>query len=188
MTRFDVHTRKSAPERSVKFLEQAEAVFGFVPNLLGVLAESPAALKAYMNLGQIFDESSLLPVERQVAILAINRFNECDYCMGAHTVIARMQKVPEEAIEAIRHDQPITDPRLEALRKFTTRVVEQRGWVAKQDIAKFEQAGFNHAQVLEVILAVSFKTLSNYVNHIAKTPLDHAFHGSEWHPADKHVA
>lgn len=188
MSRFDVHTKKSAPERSVKLLEQAESVFGFVPNLLGVLAESPAALKAYMNLGQIFDESSFSPVERQVAILAVNRFNACEYCMGAHSVIARMNKVPEQAIDAIRQDVPIEDRRLEALRKFTTKVTAQRGWVSKQHVDEFEEAGFTRAQVLEVILAVSFKTLSNYVNHVAKTPLDQAFHGSEWKAADQNVA
>lgn len=172
----------------MKLLDQAESAFGFVPNLLGVLAESPASLKAYMNLGQIFDETSFSPAERQVAILAVNRFNACDYCMGAHSVIARMNKVPEQAIDAIRDDAPIEDRRLEALRKFTTKVTAERGWVSKQDVDEFETAGFTKGQVLEVILAVSFKTLSNYANHIAKTPLDQAFHGSEWKPADQNVA
>lgn len=172
----------------MKLLDQAESSFGFVPNLLGVLAESPAALKAYMNLGQIFDETSFSPAERQVAILAVNRFNACDYCMGAHSVIARMNKLPEQAIDAIRDDVPIEDRRLEALRKFTTQVTAERGWVSKQDVDEFEAAGFTRGQVLEVILAVSYKTLSNYANHIAKTPLDQAFHGSEWKPADQNVA
>jgi uncharacterized peroxidase-related enzyme len=184
MRQFEIHKKKSAPEQSVKLLEQAESAFGFVPNLLGVLAESPPVLKAYLQLGQIFDESSLSPAERQVAILAVSRGNGCNYCMGAHSVIARMQKVPEQAIEAIRQDRPIEDRRLEALRKFTTTVVDQRGWISEQEISEFEDAGFNRAQVLEVILAISFKTLSNYVNHFAGTPLDDAFHGSEWTPAE----
>jgi hypothetical protein len=74
MSQFGVHTKQTAPEQSVKLLEQAESAFGFVPNLLGVFAESPAVLKAYLQLGQIFDGSSFSPVERQVAILAVSRF------------------------------------------------------------------------------------------------------------------
>lgn len=183
MSQFAVHTRKSAPEQSVKLLEQAELEFGFVPNLLGVLAESPAVLKSYLALGKIFDESSFSPVERQIVILAVSRRNGCEYCMGAHSVIARLQKVPEQAIEAIRQDEPIEDRPLEALREFATIVVDRRGWISEQDIARFEKEGFTHAQVLEVIVAISFKTLSNYVNHFAGTPLDNAFHGSEWQPA-----
>jgi uncharacterized peroxidase-related enzyme len=188
MSQFVVHKKQSAPERSVKLLEQAESAFGFVPNILGVFAESPAVLKAYLQLGQIFDDSSFSPVERQVAILAVSRFNGCHYCMAAHSVIAGMQKVPEQAIEAIRQDQPIEDRRLEALRKFTTTVVDKRGWITEQDIGEFEEAGFNRAQVLEVVLAISFKTLSNYVNHFAQTPLDDAFTASEWKPADQRRA
>lgn len=188
MSQFDVHTKETAPEQSRELLSQAESTFGFIPNILGVFAESPAVLKAYLELGRIFDESSFSPAERQVAILATSRFNECHYCMAAHSTIAEMQGVPEQAIEAIRNDGTIADPRLEALRKFVTAAVDKRGWVSEQDIAEFEEAGFERSQVLEVILAISFKTLSNYVNHLADTPLDDAFAEREWKSGGRRVA
>ncbi len=106
MTNFNVHTIDTAPDQSRSLLEGAQQAFGFVPNLIGVLAESPAAAEAYLALGQIFDKSSLTAVERQVAILAISRYNECTYCVAAHSVIASMQKVPADVIAAIRNDQP----------------------------------------------------------------------------------
>jgi uncharacterized peroxidase-related enzyme len=188
MAKFEVHTRASAPVPSVKLLDEAEDAYGFVPNLLGVLAESPAALSAYSSLGQIFDSSSLSAAERQVVILAISRFNECDYCMAAHSMTARMQGVPEQAVEAIRNDQPIADARLEALRNFTTAVVERRGWLEDREIGKFLTAGFERAQVLDVILGISFKTLSNYVNHMADTPFDDAFAQDAWLPGERRVS
>lgn len=188
MRQFKVHSKKSAPVASGKFLSNAEQTFGFVPNLLGVFAESPAVLEAYLSLGRILDDSSLTPVERQVAILAVSRVNECAYCIAAHSVIAGMHKVPAQVINALREDTPIAEERLQALRVFTTAVVEKRGWVADGDIAAFEAAGFTRAQVLEVILAVSFKTLSNYVNHIAKTPLDSAFARHAWAPPEIQAA
>lgn len=183
MSRYKIHSKESAPRASFSLLEGAEKAFGFIPNLAGVLASAPATLKAYMTLGQIFEQSSFSPAERQVAILAISRFNECGYCMAAHSVIAGMQQVPDAVIDAIRNDRPIEDARLEALRKFTSTMVEKRGWLADEDLAAFLKAGFDSAQVLEVILAISFKTISNYVNHIADTPLDGAFAARKWRPS-----
>ena len=76
MENFSVHTIDTAPDASRPLLEGAQKTFGFVPNLIGVLAESPAVAEAYLTLSQIFDKSSLNAVERQVAILAVSRYNE----------------------------------------------------------------------------------------------------------------
>ena len=188
MTNFNVHTIDTAPDQSRPLLEGAQQAFGFVPNLIGVLAESPATAEAYLALGQIFDKSSLTAVERQVAILAISRYNECTYCVAAHSVIASMQKVPTDVIEAVRNDQPIADTKLEALRAFATAVVDKRGWLADGDVSAFLDAGYSKAQILDVVLAVSLKTLSNYANHITETPLDAAFASRAWQPAKPYAA
>ena len=188
MTDFNVHTIDTAPEDSRPLLEQAQQAFGFVPNLIGVLAESPAVAEAYLALGQVFDKSSLTAVERQVAILTISRYNECDYCMAAHSAIGSMQKVPADVIEAVRNDQPIADAKLEALRLFATAMVDKRGWLAEDDITAFLEAGYSKAQILEIVLAASFKTLSNYANHMAATPLDDAFVSRTWQPVKSTAA
>jgi uncharacterized peroxidase-related enzyme len=183
MTLFDVHTPDTAPDGAAEILVASKKAYGFVPNLHGVLAESPSMLKAYKTIGGIFDESSFSATERQLIILATSRYNECDYCMAAHTIVAGMQKVPAEVVEAIRGDRPIADARLEALRTFTTAVIEKRAWLAEEDIAAFLEAGYSKAQILEVILGISFKTLSNYTNHLANTPLDEAFESGAWSAA-----
>jgi uncharacterized peroxidase-related enzyme len=188
MSTYKIHTKDSAPRAAAPLLSDAEKAYGFVPNLLGVLATSPATLKAYMALGRIFEESSFSPVERQLLLLTVSRFNECGYCMAAHTVIAGMHDVPQDVIEAMRNDQPITDERLEALRRFTALTLRKRGWVTDRDISAFTSAGFDPAQVLEVVLAISFKTISNYVNHFAKTPLDTAFSSQAWQPRAQQIA
>ena len=185
MTNFNVHTIDTAPEPSRPLLEGAQKAFGFVPNLIGVLAESPAVAEAYLTLTRIFDKSSLSTTERQVAILAISRYNECEYCVGAHSVIASMQRVPADVIHAIRDDQPIADAKLEALRVFTTAMTDKRGWLAEDDVSAFLAAGYSKAQILEIVLATSLKTLSNYANHLAKTPLDDAFTSQAWQSPGK---
>ena len=188
MPDFTVHTIDTAPKESVALLQGAQKAFGFVPNLIGVLAESPAVVEAYLALTRIFDKSSLTAVERQVAILAISRYSECDYCMAAHSVIASMQQVPADVIQAIRDDQPISDPKIEALRKFATTLVDKRGWLSDDDVAAFQFAGYANAQMLEVIAAASLKTLSNYANHLAETPLDDSFASRAWQPVKKPAA
>ncbi len=188
MSRFDIHTKETAQAESAELLATAEKAYGFIPNLLGVFAESPATLKAYLSIGQIFDESSFSPTERQLVILTTSRLNECHYCIAAHSTVAEMQTVPTDVINAIRNDQPIADSKLEALRTFTTAVVEKRGWVTGDDTEAFLAAGYTKAQILEVILGTSFKTLSNYANHIADTPLDDAFAPKAWVPVSKRLA
>ena len=184
MSNYTVHNRDSAPGRSGELLGSVESAFGFVPNLSGVMAESPATLEAYMTLGKLFDQSSFSATERQTVILAISRFHDCRYCVAAHSVVAGMQNVPADVVEAIRNDKPIADQRLETLRQFATRMVEKRGWLSEDDQVRFLEAGFTKAQALEVILAVSYKTLSNYINHIAETPLDEAFAPQTWSPQE----
>ena len=183
MSHYQVHTKETASPQSADMLANAEKAFGFIPNLLGVMAESPAMLKAYLALGKIFDESSFTPTERQLVILTASRFNDCRYCMAAHTVVAGMQNVPADVVDAIRNDQPIADVRLEALRRTVTTAIEQRGWLSEDDLDAFFAAGYSREQMFELLLGISYKTLSNYVNHIADTPLDSAFASGAWVPA-----
>ncbi len=188
MNIFDIHTTQTAQAPAAEMLGEIEKAYGFIPNLYGVFAESPATLRAYMSLGKIFDESSFSATERQLIILAVSRLNGCSYCVAAHSVVAGMQKVPDDVIDAIRNDQPIADSKLQALRVFAITVVEKRGWVTESDVIAFLGAGYTKAQILEVVLGVTFKTLSNYTNHMADTPLDDAFESMAWAPAATRLA
>ncbi len=183
MTDFAIHTTDTTQPKSAELLKGVAKAYGFVPNLMGVFAESPATLEAYLNLGKLLDGSSFDATELQTVILAISRENNCEYCVAAHTTVAAMQGVPADVVDAIRSDEPIADARLETLRRFATLVVQKRGWLEDEEVAQFLAAGFTRQQVLEVILAVAFKTLSNYTNHIAATPLDAAFGGNAWRAA-----
>jgi uncharacterized peroxidase-related enzyme len=180
---YPVHTATSAPEASRQTLAAAEKAYGFLPNLLAVMAEAPALVKAYTTLSKIFDETSFTPAERQIVLLATSFENECAYCMAAHSAIAGMQKVPQEVINAIRAGKPIADGKLEALRRLTAAVVSSRGWPSEADLTAFHAAGYSKSQALEVVLGVGVKTLSNYANHIAETPLDAAFQPLAWSKA-----
>lgn len=180
MPTFPVHTRESAPEAARPFLDAAKQKFGMVPNLMGVLATAPAALGSYLALTGELEGSSLTPVEQQVVLIATSAENGCEYCVSVHSAVADMVKMPSEALEALRAGRDPEDARLGALARFTRQVVEERGWVAPEDLGAFLSAGFGEPQVLEVITGVALKTISNYTNHIAGTPLDGAFESQRW--------
>jgi len=183
MSEFTIHNIESAPAKAGETLQQVKDNYGFVPNLMGVMAAAPAELQAYLSLNELFSQTSFSPTEQQVVLLTVSEYNQCEYCVSAHSAIAGMQNVPEDVVQAIRDGQPIGDQRLEALRRFTRAVVDKRGWVDDQDVAAFLDAGYSRANVLEVILGVSMKTLSNYTNHVAETPLDEAFQPQAWRKA-----
>jgi AhpD family alkylhydroperoxidase len=147
------------------------------------MAEAPALVKAYTTVSGIFDESSLSATERQVVLLTVSSENACEYCVAAHSVIAGMQKVPVGVVAAVRDGVPIADAKLESLRRFTAAVVDSRGWPSEEATAAFYNAGYGRQQVLEVVLGVGMKTLSNYTNHIAATPLDAPFTQAAWFKA-----
>lgn len=177
---YAVHTIESAPEAAKAALVDASKAYGFLPNLLAVMSEAPALLKAYRAAMGLFDETSFNPSERQVVLLTTSYENGCEYCIAAHSIIAAMQKVPGEVVQAIREGNPIADAKLDALRRFTASVVSTRGRPSDEDTKRFLNAGYAKAQILEVVLGVGMKTLSNYTNHIADTPLDQAFAEAAW--------
>lgn len=185
---YTIHTKETAPEGARPFLAGAEKKFGFVPNLLGTMADAPALLKGYLTLAEIFDSTSFTPTERQIVLLATSHVNGCAYCMAAHTVIAGMQNVPEDVVKALRGNTPIGDAKLEALRIFVKEVVEQRGYPSQESLKQFLSVGYTNAQVLEVVLGIGFKTLSNYTNHLTHTPLDQNFLQAAWGEGNEHAA
>lgn len=180
MTSFTVHTADSAPAGSRPLVEGAAKAFGFVPNLIGVLAESPAATEAYLTLNRLLGKTTLTQVEQQVVLITTSVRNGCSYCVAAHSVIADGLQAPAGVVDALRVGQPLPDPRLEALRRYVLTLLETRGFVGEEGLSAFLGAGFTRAQALDVLVGVAMKTISNYTNHVADTPLDQQFAGRAW--------
>lgn len=180
MSIFTAHTPDTAPVGSKAQLAEVKAAWGMIPNLQANMAESPQLLAGYSQLWDLFSKTSLSTTEQQVVYLTTNFENECHYCMAGHTMLARMQKIDPAIVAAIRNGTPIGDARLEALHNFVGTVVRERGFAGDAAVEAFLAAGFTRQNVLEVVLGVGVKTLSNYTNHIVHTELDGFMHGAEW--------
>lgn len=180
MSNFKTYTIDTAPAASKTSLEDTKRAFGFVPNLQAHMAESPALLAGYSALWDLFSKSTLTPHEQQVVYLTSNFENNCHYCMAGHSTLAKMIKMDAGVIAALRAGTPLPDAKLEALHRFTTLVVRERGFVPDADVDAFLAAGYTRQNVLEVILGVATKVMSNYTNHIVHTELDGFMAGNEW--------
>jgi len=177
---FPVHTMTTAPEASRATLEATAKQYRFVPNLFGVLAESPTAIQAYAAVTKALEQSALSPVEQQVVSLTVSAINGCTYCMGAHSTVAQMVQMPEDILAALRDQTPLSDKKLNALRAFVVSLMHHHGWVPEKDLEDFVTAGYSRHHILDVITLLALKTLSNYVNHLAQTPLDPEFASQAW--------
>jgi uncharacterized peroxidase-related enzyme len=185
MTSFQVHTEESAPEASLALLERAKSVFGAVPNLQAVMAESPLLLEGYQTLYDLSSRASFSAVERQVVFLAVSYENACEYCMAAHSFQAlKRDAVPAEIVTALREKRPLRDPRLEALRGLAEQLTRERGRLDDDALEALRSAGFTKNQILEVILLIAVKVLSSYTNHLVHTPLDKPFASQRWQKHD----
>lgn len=175
--RFPIHNVATAPAGSQEALARIAGKYGFVPNLAGVFAESPAALSALLGAINAFDaaQMSLSPLERQVVLLAVSVKNRCEYCTAAHSMLVNMHGLDRTEVDNLQQGRPLGNERLETLREFVETVVERSGRLPEADIEKFTAAGFTRAQVLEAIFGVALKTLTNYANHIAKPPVNKQF-------------
>ena len=177
---FPIHTKETAPDASRATLEATEKKYGFLPNLYGVLAASPTAVKAYAGVNKALEQSVLTPVEQQVVTLAVSTTNDCTYCVGAHSTVAQMVHMPEDLLDALRAQRPLSDRKLNALRTVVLSILHHRGWVPEEDLEFFVAAGYGQRHLLDVLTVVALKTLSNYTNHIAHTPLDRQFAAQAW--------
>ena len=185
MAKFTLHDETTAPEGARDFIAGVNKKMGFIPSLYAVFAENPTVLNAYTQLSDQLAKSGLTPLEQQIVTITASVENECHFCVAAHTTISEGAGLDLNVIAAVREDRAIDDPRFEALRLFTKKVVVDRGFVSDADVDAFLAAGWDRAAVLAVILGVSLKVISNYTNHVAETPVNEAFQKHAWTPKSK---
>uniref|UniRef100_UPI00334286D1 carboxymuconolactone decarboxylase family protein n=1 Tax=Castellaniella defragrans TaxID=75697 RepID=UPI00334286D1 len=173
MSRLTIQSIETAHADAQDRLRAAQQANGFLPNLLGVLANAPTALETYQVVGAINGRNSLTPTEREVVQITAATYNGCGFCVAGHTKIAyKKLQLAEPLVEALRNIQGLADPKLDALARFTLSVLENKGQVPDEAIDAFKAAGYTETHALDVVLGVSLATLCNYANNLARTPIN----------------
>ncbi|MEL0636901.1 MULTISPECIES: carboxymuconolactone decarboxylase family protein [Marinomonas] len=180
MSEFTIHTLDTAPEASKSLVEGSIKANGFLPNLHAVMAEAPGLLEGYQVLHKLFSESSFNAEELTVVWQTINVEHECHYCVPAHTAIANMMKVDPAITEALRNQEAMPTEKLQVLHETTLSMTRGRGVLTQEEMTRFFDAGYTHRQMLDIVLGLAQKVMSNYTNHLAETPVDSAFEKFDW--------
>jgi alkylhydroperoxidase family enzyme len=172
MSDFPIHSATTAPAAARDPLAAIEQAIGFVPNLAGTIAGSPAALAGFVGLQGALRASGLSAVEREVVGITVSRANTSAYSLAAPSTFAAHAGAEPAVIAALRDGDPLPDARLDALRAFTAAVTDARGHV---DPGSLLAAGYTRDQVLDVIAQIAYTTFANLVANVAGTPIDAAF-------------
>ena len=180
MSKFPIHTLETTPEKSKTLVELSIKNNGMLPNLHAVMAEAPGLLEGYQVLHKLFTESSFNAEELTVVWQTINVEHQCGYCVPAHTGIAHMMNVDPALTEALRNRAAMTTEKLQVLHDTTLAMIRSRGNLAQEEMNKFFAAGFTQRQMLEIVLGMAQKVMSNYTNHLAETPVDSVFEKFAW--------
>ncbi len=175
-------TLDNASSDARPLLESAKKALGFVPEMYRHMAKASGVLSTYMHGYEQFRENSgFEPAEQEVVLLTISRDNGCGYCMGAHSMLAdKVSGVPADTLKTLREGGEIPDQRLAALSRFTRIMFETRGRPGNDETRAFFDAGFEENHLMDIVLALAVKTLSNYSNHINQPELDEAFASHKW--------
>ena len=171
MARIQSINREAASAEVNTTLDAVKAKLGKVPNLIATLAQAPVALNAYLSLSEGASKGRLTAKQRESLALAIGQANSCQYCLSAHSLIAKGAGLNSEAIQSARQASA-EDALTDALLKLAVKIVQQRGLLSDEDFAEAYLAGVDDGLVLEVITSVALNTLTNYTNHIAQTDID----------------
>ena len=163
---------EASPVAAQLLLQAVKKQLGVVPNLFRLISTSPAALEGYLGLNGALAKGELEAQTRERIALAVAEINGCDYCLSAHSYLGKnLAKLSEVEIAANRNGGS-GDAKADAAVGFAVKLVNARGHVTDADIKAVKDAGYNDAQLIEIVLHVALNTLTNYVNEVAKTEID----------------
>lgn len=169
----------SVPAEGKELVAAMSGVFGFVPNLGYALGAEPAVLDVYIKMLQALGETVLDPIAQQVALGAASKANAADYAVAVHATMATKLGASEEIVNTIRNGGSFSDPRLEAVRRFTAAIASKRTQVSDSDVKELVAAGYDRRAAVALALAAGAKTLVNTVAHLSRPALDAGFQAEQ---------
>ncbi|TNE78582.1 MAG: carboxymuconolactone decarboxylase family protein [Bacteroidetes bacterium] len=167
---FHVPSREEVSANNQTIFDSLNKQLGFVPNLYATFALNETALADYLQLQN--RKSTLKAKEREVINLVVSEVNKCDYCLAAHTTIGKMNGFSEEQILEIRQGKATFDSKLDALARFTRNITVNRSIPDAAASQTLVEAGYTTAQIVDIIIVIGDKMISNFLNGVAATPID----------------
>jgi uncharacterized peroxidase-related enzyme len=171
MSRIPTIDPSTATGEPKELLEAVQSKLGMAPNILRIMANAPAALKAYLGFGEALSGGRFDAKSREAIALAVAGANSCEYCASAHAAVSRSLQVDEpEIAERLRGRS--SDAKLDAALVFAAQIVDKGGFVSDEDLATVRAAGHDDEAIVEIVANVAGNIFTNYFNHVAQTEID----------------
>lgn len=170
MSTFNVPKREEVSESNQAIFDNLEKAVGFVPNLYATYAHSKNALANYLALSNA--KTSLTAKQKEVVNLAVSEVNQCIYCLSAHTAIGKMNGFTDAEILELRAGQASFDTKLNALARLSRNITENRGAADEAIVENFLNEGWTKENLIDTIVLVGDKTISNYLHKTTQVPVD----------------
>ena len=170
MARFQVPSRGEVSANNQAIFDNLQKQIGFVPNLYAYYAKNETALGDYLSLQN--RKSTLKAKEREIINLVVSQVNGCRYCQSAHTVLGKMNGFNEDQILEIRGGNASFDAKLSALAQFTHAVASNKGNVSNEAKEQFFAAGYDEANLIDVVIVIGDKTISNFIHNLTQFEID----------------
>lgn len=172
MTKIELLPEEQASAATQELYALLKKKMGKVPNIYQVYGHSAAALQANLQLDEALSKGELSGKEIEMVALVVSQFNECDYCLAAHTMLAKMYGMTDAQALQVRAGAFEGSEKWQALLNFTQAVLRKRGRIAAEELQDFLEAGYTRGAVVEVIGQIAKNMFNNYANHIAGTEVD----------------
>ena len=170
MTTINVPTREEVNATNQAIFDNLKKGLGMVPNLYATFAHSETALATYMAFQNA--KSSVSGKAREVVNLVVSQVNECQYCLAAHTMLGKMNGFTDAQVLELRHGHASFDPKFDALARLTKGITQSRGHVDQALVEAFFAAGWTKENLVDAIVIIGDKTVSNYLHSTTKIPVD----------------
>lgn len=170
MEKFNVPTREEVTSENQAIFDSLEKALGIVPNLYATMAHSDTALSNYLNFQN--GKTSFSNKEKEVINLVVSQYNNCNYCLSAHTAISKMNGFTENEIMAIRSNDISFDTKYEALGDLALAIVSTKGNPDQEALKTFFEAGYTKGSLVDLIVAIADKIVTNYLHNVTEVPID----------------
>lgn len=171
MKKLSVLKKEQAPEQSRLIFEGIEKAVGMLPNIYAVIGNSANALGSYLTFSEAQKNGSFNAKEREAVFLAVSEENGCNYCLSAHTAIAKMNGYSEDETLQLRAGTH-SDRKLSILTNLAKSIVTNRGRAEENLVQSFYDAGYDEKALVDLIALVVDKTFTNYIGRLAKPEID----------------
>lgn len=170
MKQFKVPTREDVSPANQAIFDGIKEKLGFVPNIYATYAYSENALGRYLEFAN--GKTILTNKEKEAINLVVSQVNGCTYCLAAHTAIGKMNGFSDDQILELRRGAASFDQKLDKLVKLAKSIAFNRGQINDTDIEEFYAAGYTNESLVDTIVAVGEKTITNYLHKVTNIPVD----------------